>query len=145
METLTSAQIFAVLGIVLMILEIVVPGFVMMPMGVAFLITAAFANVVIGLGAQLGVLFVSLIFTFFFFSKVIRPKMQKDRFLSNADGLKGQVGTVEEEINPSQNKGYIKIYGDSWRAITLDGSIVPVGARVKVERLDGNKVFVSRV
>ncbi len=145
MDTITNAQIFAVIGIILMILEIVVPGFIMMPMGVAFLITSAFTGFVPELGGQLGVLFVSLIFTFVFFSKVIRPKMNKNKFISNAESLKGMVGTVEEEINPKINTGYVKIYGDSWKAITTDGSVVPVGARVTVERLDGNKVFVTKV
>ena len=145
MENITNSQIFAVIGIVLMILEIVVPGFIMLPMGVAFLITATFTGLVPALGGQLVILFISLIFTFIFFSKVVRPKMSKNRFVSNAESLKGMIGTVEEEINPKNNTGYIKIYGDSWKAITLDGSVVPVGARVCVERLDGNKVFVTKV
>lgn len=145
MNILTNTQIFAIIGITLMVLEIVVPGFIMMPMGIAFLLTAVCASFIAELSGQLVVLFISLIITFVFFSKIIRPKMSKNRFLSNAESLKGMVGTVEEEINPALNKGYIKIYGDSWKAITLDGSVVPVGSRVTVERLDGNKVFVKKV
>ncbi len=143
MTNLASTQIYAILGIVLIILEIVVPGFVMMPMGVAFLITSALSSFVPDFTGQLFMLAVNLILTFLFFSKVIRPKLQRNRFLSNAEALVGQKGTVEEEINPKLGTGYIKIYGDSWKAITADGSIIKLGSQVIVERLDGNKVFVK--
>lgn len=145
METLSIGQIYATLGIVLIILEVVVPGFVMLPIGVGFLITSAFVGLIPSVGGQLLLLFLSIILTFIFFSKVIKFKLQKARHLSNAESLVGQMGIVEEEINANSRKGYVKIYGDSWKAIAVDGSVINVGSRVVVEKLDGNKIIVRAI
>lgn len=144
MENLTNVQVFAALGVVLIILEMVTPGFVMLPIGVSFLITSAVIPFVPELSHQLMILAITLTITFIFFHKYIRPKFSKQRFKSNVDSLVGQTAAVEEEINPTQGTGYIKIYGDHWKAITIDGSMVEVGKKVVVERVDGNKLFVRK-
>jgi len=61
-----------------------------------------------------------------------------------ADRFVGGIGIVLEEINLSANTGKIRLNQDSWRAVSENGEIVPVGASVKVLRVDGTRVIVQK-
>ena len=61
-----------------------------------------------------------------------------------ADRFVGGTGIVLEEINPSANTGKIRLNQESWRAVSENGEIVPAGASVKVQRVDGTRVIVQK-
>ncbi|MCL2877219.1 MAG: NfeD family protein [Acidobacteria bacterium] len=61
-----------------------------------------------------------------------------------ADRFVGGIGIVLEEINLPANTGKIRLNQDSWRAVSESGEIVPVGAAVKVLRVDGTRVIVQK-
>ncbi|MGI6076879.1 MAG: NfeD family protein [Fastidiosipilaceae bacterium] len=69
--------------------------------------------------------------------------MQRHKTPTNADRLIGQIGILEEGIDPLRSKGRLVIAGQSWRATTTDGTTVPPGTRVKIEALSGVKLVVS--
>jgi len=61
-----------------------------------------------------------------------------------ADRFSGGTGVVLEEINVQANTGKVRIGQDSWRAVSESGEIVPVGAAIKVLRIDGTRAIVQK-
>lgn len=136
-------HIFAALGVILVILEIFTPSFFMLPAGVAFLLTAAWAPLLDSLTANIGVLALHLIVIYTIFYLWVWPRMSKKAPQTNASGMSGQIATVTEAVRPDGTSGYVKLYGDSWRAISEHS--FEIGERVVILRTDGNKVVVGPV
>lgn len=131
-----------ILGVLLMVAEIFVPGFVLLPIGLG-LFTAAFwtyvtdsTTVVIVLAA------VHAALIFLVSHRFLRNK-PVDGVKTNVDHMIGQKVIVSEAIHAQQG-GYVKLYGDTWKAHTTDGSSAEVGDEVIIRSLSGNKVFVSK-
>ena len=53
--------------------------------------------------------------------------------------------TKEEQIENLKETGEIKVNGVPWTAVSADGSVIPEGSLVRIERLEGAKVYVSPV
>ena len=49
-----------------------------------------------------------------------------------------------QPISP-ESAGYVKLYGDEWKALSRFGDIFPVGTRVVIVKVDGNKVLVEPI
>lgn len=64
---------------------------------------------------------------------------------SNADMNIGKIGKVTKIVNESEGIFRVSVAGDDWSAITTDPIIPDVGTSVKVERIEGVKLVVSRV
>ena len=126
-----------------MILEIFSPGFIFLPIGVAALITAAFCPFFEAMTSQLVIFSINLVAIFFLFKKVIQPKVKSESYSTGADAMIGKEAQVVEEISADGNQGYVKLYGDRWRAINVDNQKIETGQKVTIEKIDGNKVFVK--
>ncbi len=63
---------------------------------------------------------------------------------SNADALIGRHGVVTEKINP-HGYGYVRIDGDEWRSVTLDGSAIEAGTNVEVVARESIILTVKQV
>jgi membrane protein implicated in regulation of membrane protease activity len=61
---------------------------------------------------------------------------------SGAQAMIGQQAPVIEEIQPHQ-PGHVRIAGESWPAISADGSTIPVGSTVMVDGLHQATLVVS--
>lgn len=139
---ITSWQIFVSIGLILMALEMVIPGFIVFPMGLAFLLTGAFVPLTQSLSVQLGILGVNLILVFGVLHRWNKRRTRKKVYLSNVSGMIGREVSVIEPIS-KESPGYVKLYGDQWQAISLSGQEFGVGEKVMIESLDGNKVIVK--
>ena len=64
---------------------------------------------------------------------------------TNADRLIGREVLVTEQIENLKETGEIKVNGVLWTAVSADGSVIPAGALVRIERLEGAKVYVRPV
>lgn len=64
--------------------------------------------------------------------------------LSNADALLGREGRVVEPIG-SGVAGYVRIDGDEWKAVSLDGSPIGQGEQVRVVARESIIVTVERI
>lgn len=77
---------------------------------------------------------------------VTRPLLKKMRLKNivptNYEEEVGKTAIVTEEINDAKNTGRVRIGGVNWRARTDDGSILPEGTSVRVERISGTTAFV---
>ncbi|MBR0121967.1 MAG: NfeD family protein [Clostridia bacterium] len=61
----------------------------------------------------------------------------------NADRCIGNTAIVTETINNIDGSGMAKTDGKVWTARSADGSIIPEGAQVKVDKIEGVKLIVS--
>lgn len=137
-------QIYLTIGLILCAGEMFAPGFVLLPMGIGFILTSAFAYFVDGNTAQLIFLAIAEAVMIFIFIKFIGSKRYRSEKASVSDGMIGQIALVTQEIDNVQNTGTVKLYGDRWRALSEDGSPIPMGESVTIQKIDGNKVIVIR-
>ena len=131
-------QIWLVVAIVLVILEIMTAGFGV----ICFAIGAVFSALVAGLGGsitwQIVVFAVVSLLTFVFLRPVVirfLDKKSKD-VKTNADALVGRRAVVSERIDASQHTGRVAVDGDDWKAVSMDGSIIEKGTEVEIIKLD---------
>lgn len=64
---------------------------------------------------------------------------------TNIDSVIGTVGIVTAAIDNISAAGQVKLNGMEWSARSSIGEPIPEGTRVKVDRIEGVKVFVSPV
>ncbi len=136
-------ELLAVIGVLLGALEIVIPGFVVLPIGIAFLATAAAAvflptmlSVLIALAVSLG--FLVWLFRF----KLELGKKGAAVLETNVDGMVGKEVVVTEKVELSRD-GEVKLYGDRWRAYSISKRTYEIGERVSIVRVEGNKLVLD--
>lgn len=71
--------------------------------------------------------------------KYFTPRLHK----TNVDSVIGAEGIVTTPVNNIAALGQVTIAGMEWSARSTTGAHLPEGARVRVDRVEGVKVFVS--
>ena len=71
--------------------------------------------------------------------KYIKPKL----VATNVDSILGSEGYVTEDIDNLSACGRVKLGGNFWSARSTDGNTIPSGTQIRVDRVEGNKVFVT--
>ena len=74
-----------------------------------------------------------------FIKKFLNPKLKK----TNIDAVIGAEGYVTAEINNLAATGQVKLGAMEWTARSTSGQPIPKGSLVKVDRIEGVKVFVT--
>jgi len=59
--------------------------------------------------------------------------------------LANLTGFVEDEVGDEGHPGRVKIKGESWKAVTEDGSPIPSGTQVVVKKAYGTTLWVEKV
>jgi inner membrane protein len=136
------------LGLVLLALEIMVPGIFLLWIGIAAIIVGSL-TLMIGDAAmwtwQLQiVLFLILSLVSAYIGKKVMAKgdgVSGEPFLNQrAEQLVGRTATLAEPI--SDGRGRIKLGDTQWR---VSGPDLPVGTKVKVVSTDGSELSVERM
>lgn len=76
-----------------------------------------------------------------FCRRFLRPKNEP----TNADRIIGEPAIVVQDIDNMQETGEIKIFGQIWTARSVDDSLIPQGAAVRVIAIRGVKAIVEKV
>lgn len=71
--------------------------------------------------------------------KYFTPKLLK----TNVDSVIGQTGTVTADIDNVTGQGQVKLASMEWTARSTSGDPIPAGTLIRVDRIEGVKVFVS--
>ena len=74
-----------------------------------------------------------------FIKKFLNPKLKK----TNLDAVIGSEGLVTAAIDNVAAAGQVKLGAMEWTARSTSGKKIPTGTLVKVDRIEGVKVFVS--
>ncbi len=142
MEPVYMWLIFAV---VMMIIEIFTPGFFSGSVAVAALCTSVIALIAPEQQIIQWFGFFIMNFVMFAFLRKIAVKYffkEKKKTETNFSATVGQVVIVSEAIDNDNGTGYVKVYGDVWRAVSLDGIKIKKAEKVRIVKTEGNKVFV---
>ena len=73
--------------------------------------------------------------------KFIYPKLTA----TNIDSVIGSVGRVTTSIDNVEATGQVKLGAMEWTARSTSGDVIEAGTQVRVDRIEGVKVFVSPV
>ena len=76
-----------------------------------------------------------------FVKKLILPKRQA----TNIDSIIGSQGYVTETIDNLHATGHVKLGGMEWTARSASGETIPVDTLIRVEKIEGVKVYVTQV
>ena len=63
---------------------------------------------------------------------------------TNTDSYIGRVEKILKTVDNNTGTGMLKIGDVEWRAVSEDGSVIPEGTLVKIERIEGTKLYVRR-
>ena len=76
-----------------------------------------------------------------FVKKVLTPRLVK----TNVDSIIGKEGLVTSEIDNVLSTGQVKLGGMEWSARSTTGEKIEPGEKIRVDRIEGVKVFVTPV
>ena len=77
--------------------------------------------------------------------RVVRSHFTPRLTRTNVDSIIGVTGIVLTPVDNIAAQGQVQIGGVEWSARSSDGSPISAGTLVKVDRIEGVKVFVSPV
>lgn len=142
-------NISAILWFLLMIVFLATEASTVVMVSLWFAVGALAAMIASLLGAELwlqAVLFVAVSGILLsllrpVFRKYVKPKIAK----TNTDAVIGSRGIVTARIDNVQAIGQVKLGAMEWTARSTDGEIIEAGTQVKVDRIEGVKVYVTPV
>ena len=76
-----------------------------------------------------------------FVRKYLRPRMSR----TNVDAVVGSQGFVTEAIDNVAATGQVKLGAMPWTARSTSGGPIPAGTKIRVDRVEGVKAFVTPV
>ena len=74
---------------------------------------------------------------------LVRKIMNKPGVPANLDRIVGAVARVTESIDNERASGAVYVDGKTWSARSAEGDVIPAGARVKIQRIEGVKLLVN--
>ena len=141
-------QLYILLSVLLIIGEVFAPGFVLMPIGLAGLITSVIAYFqpdalwLHGVFFTCGSGFILLGLARFRAQDQAQRRQQQQH-----DGVVGQTGTIVA-IRSEQSPMQVKIFGDIWEVSNADTLLhanpnLTLGTKEKVVSVQGNKILIE--
>ncbi len=76
---------------------------------------------------------------------ITKKFLNPGRAKTNVDAIIGQECYVTMDINNLESHGQVKLNGMEWTARSTSGEKIPAGTLVKVDKVEGVKVFVTTV
>ena len=144
-------QCFFAIGIVLMLLEICLPAFFLLWIGIACLFTAGTLAIwVLGPIGQVlcffGFSVISLIAGYLVYERKSTHHMVPNDLNSLSENLIGQLLTLEHSIasgNGEQARCYISINDTRWAIRSISATSIEAGAQVRIVSIKGNTLMVD--
>lgn len=140
-------QVWVVLGILCLIAEIFISGFVAASISAGFFSGALASGLGLDVKWQLIFFSIGAAITFFGIRPIILKYGYKDSesVRTNADSLIGRKGRISEEVDASKGSGRISVDGDDWKAVSEDGSVIENGARAEIIDRDSIVMVVKKL
>ena len=138
-------HIWIIVGLAFLICEVFTPGFFIASIGIGAFFAALASFLGAGFTVQIAALTLGTALVFVF----IRPlvcAVHSNNVTGGKTGTEALIGRSARVISPirnAENTGRVKIGGEDWKALAADGSDIPEGATVIVERIEGVTVFVT--
>ncbi|WP_372870831.1 NfeD family protein [Shewanella sp.] len=149
MEFSNPVIIWACVGVVLMLAEVIVPGGIVILLGASCLIVAGSLGIglIEGVAQAFTLWFISSMVLLLAFRQVTQRLVGGDSHVDNTDEeleLYNQQALVKADIGPGEKPGRVEFQGADWPALG-DGSLIPSGSRVRVICRDNISLVVEAV
>jgi len=140
-------HVWIFVAVLFFIIEIFTPGFVLACFGVGCIISALAAFLKFSFQIQVSAFSVTTLAVFFGLRPLILQYFFKatDNVKTNVDALANKTGRVSIQIDSARNSGRVIINGEDWRAVSIDESVIAVGEKVEILKVDGSKVVVKKI
>lgn len=136
-------QIWMIIGIICIVIEIFDPAFFFLSLGVAAIITGLISFGVNSTALQIIIFAVLSFLAFLSMRKLGKKILSNPRSDTNVYALKGKLGLITKEI-PEHGRGQVKIGGEEWSAIAKDNQHIELNSKVNVVDIEGNKLIVEK-
>lgn len=143
MPNIPVPVIWGALLILFLIVEGVTAGLASIWFAVGALAALIAALLHAPLWLQIVLFFVVSIVTLILTRPLARKYINGRRQATNADRILGMTGRVTETVDNIAGTGAVHVDGKYWTARTADGSIIPEGALVRADAIEGVKLIVS--
>jgi membrane protein implicated in regulation of membrane protease activity len=97
------------------------------------------------LALQIALFLVTAAATLVLTRKFAKQQFNKARERTNADRVVGTEAIVTETVDNDVPSGQVRAGGQIWTARSLQGTVIPVGAKVTVRTIQGVKAMVEEV
>lgn len=136
MEFSNPILIWAVIGLLLMLAEIIVPGGIVILLGAACLLVAGAISIglVDGIVQSLTLWFIASMVLLIGLRHITQRIVGGDAHVDNTDeavDIYDQPAYVKETIGPGEIRGRVEFQGSDWPALG-DGSEIAIGTKVRV-------------
>lgn len=129
---------------VLVVAEIISVGLT----SIWFAISALLSSVVAYFGANIYVQLTVFIVFSILFLLILRPytmkKINGKTEATNAESFIGKTYVTIADVDNDKDMGQVKVGDVEWTVFSEDGSFIPKGTKVKVTKLEGNKLVVIK-
>jgi membrane protein implicated in regulation of membrane protease activity len=137
-------QIWMLIGILCVVIEIFDPAFFFLSLGIAAILTGLMSWFIQSTPVALQIV-IFVIFSFIAFlsmRKLGKKLLANPGSETNIFALKGKPGVVIKTI-PPEAKGYVKIESEEWSAISENNLEISEGTKITVTGIEGNKLIVQ--
>lgn len=144
---MSTWHIWVIGAIVLCILEMLIPAFVLISLGLGCLVASLAAGLHLGAEIQIAAFIAGTLGAFFGLRPIFTKYCYKASpgIKTNVDALIGKTGRVTETINYELNSGRVLVGGDDWKAVARDGGVIDKNSKVEVVGVEGSKIYVRLV
>ncbi len=145
--SLSPWNIWMILGIICIIIEILDPAFFFLSLGIGCIATGLFSLfpfIYNSIPIQIALFAVFSFIAFLLMRKLGKKVLETSGEETNVYALKGKIGVVTTEII-AEGKGYVKIGGEEWSAVSDDRSLIPINTKVEIVDISGNKLIVKKM
>lgn len=138
-------MIWVIFFVILMILEVITYALVSIWFALGTLVALALYKLGYSVNIQIiGFLISSLVF-FLGTKPFINKFLDFKKVKTNINDLIDREGIVIEDICNDSFKGAVKVYGKDWTARSTTGENIEKGSKIKVNKIEGVKMYVSQV
>ena len=135
-------QIWLIIAGVALIVEIMTVGFLVFWLAIGALIAMVVSFFIDSILVQTAVFVVSSAILIFATKPFVKKFANTKNVKTNAFSIIGKEGLVIKEIDSINEKGQVKVSGETWTAIGKDDEKIPVGTKIKVTEIDGVKAIL---
>ena len=136
-------QLFGVIGIIFLILEIFTPSMFFLNFSLAAFICALISVLYKSIYGLVIIFFVLSFVSFAFLRPILIKKFNKETETGMTSKYIGKIVKADADITGSS--GVINIYGERWEARSNDGCVIEAGSDVKIVRNESIIMYVEKV
>jgi membrane protein implicated in regulation of membrane protease activity len=134
--------IWYIAGLILLVLEIFIPGFFFLGIGTGAIVAGSVSMLTSSLPVQFFTLILISLLGYYLLRRRGSELFDYPEDQISINSLRKKTGMVTQNVTPN-GKGYVRAAGEEWRAVTEKQEVISEGEEVKILAVTGNKLIVT--